>query len=216
MTANAPRADLAERRAGQQRVKEVVYRSIYRSNTLDINARAQTPMPSRPPHPATFTPMYPPRFRAPTLSGAPQQTREPSKLEATRSFILKATLDSQHPACGPCGAARRAAARRRACAQAARTRWSTLTGRVLRSGAGRQGLYLEEILLYRIFTTGDGSFRANRGCRPSVARIRRRVARSRQALRASRVGIGYGRVSTPADLPQSSTESRSESCAGFL
>jgi hypothetical protein len=39
--------------------------------------------------------------------------------------------------------------------------------------------------------------------RPSYARSRRRVARSRQALRASRTVIGYDRLSTPADLAPS-------------
>jgi hypothetical protein len=42
------------------------------------------------------------------------------------------------------------------------------------------------------------------------------VARSRQALRASRTVIGYDRVPTLEELPQSSTESRSESCDRFL
>jgi hypothetical protein len=39
--------------------------------------------------------------------------------------------------------------------------------------------------------------------RPSFARSRRRVARSRQALRASRTVIGYDDVSTPRDLAPS-------------
>jgi hypothetical protein len=47
---------------------------------------------------------------------------------------------------------------------------------------------------------------ASRGApwrRPSVARSRRRVARSRHALRESRTMIGYNRLSTPADLASS-------------
>ncbi len=39
--------------------------------------------------------------------------------------------------------------------------------------------------------------------RPSFARSRRRVAQSRQALRASRAMIGYDRVFTPPDLAPS-------------
>jgi hypothetical protein len=37
------------------------------------------------------------------------------------------------------------------------------------------------------------------GARPSAAQSRRRVARSRHALRESRTVIGYDRLSTPAD-----------------